>query len=78
MEILFLLIPIALLLVALAFWAFYWSVNDGQFDDLESPAHSILYDDDQAMIPEEAKTPSMQSAVNHSTATQQTNENAKP
>lgn len=55
MEIVIILIPIALILTGLAFWAFFWSVNSGQFDDLESPAHSILYDDDEDMIPDEAK-----------------------
>lgn len=55
MDILYLLIPIAIIFVACALWAFFWSVNSGQFDDLESPAHSILYDDDEELIPEEAR-----------------------
>lgn len=55
MEIIIILIPIALILTGLAFWAFFWSVNSGQFDDLDSPAHSILYDDDDDMIPDDAK-----------------------
>jgi len=55
MDILYLLIPIAIIFVACALWAFFWSVNNGQFDDLESPAHSILYDDDEELIPDEAR-----------------------
>jgi cbb3-type cytochrome oxidase maturation protein len=55
MEIIIILIPIALILTGIAFWAFFWSVNSGQFDDLESPAHSILYDDDDHLIPDDAK-----------------------
>jgi len=55
MDIIYLLIPIAIILVSFATWAFFWSVNTGQFDDLESPAHSILYDDDEQLIPEEAR-----------------------
>ena len=55
MEIVYLLIPVAIILVAFASWAFFYSVNSGQFDDLESPAHRILYDDDEDMIPEEAR-----------------------
>jgi len=55
MDILYLLIPIALLLAGIAIAAFFWSVNSGQFDDLESPAHRILYDDDEDMIPEDAR-----------------------
>jgi len=47
MEIIYLLIPMALLLVAAIVWAFFWSVRSGQFDDLEGPAHRILMDDDR-------------------------------
>jgi nitrogen fixation-related uncharacterized protein len=35
--------------VAIGFFA--WSVKSGQFDDLEGPAHRILLDDDDPMIP---------------------------
>jgi cbb3-type cytochrome oxidase maturation protein len=48
MEILFLLIPLALVLVALAIWAFFWAVGSGQFDDLDSPGWSVLSDEDRA------------------------------
>lgn len=51
MEILYLLIPISIVLVAIAVWIFSWAVKSGQYDDLEGPAHSILYDDDKDMIP---------------------------
>ncbi|HSQ68458.1 MAG TPA: cbb3-type cytochrome oxidase assembly protein CcoS [Steroidobacteraceae bacterium] len=47
MEILFLLIPLALLLVALGVWAFFWAVGSGQFDDLDSPGWSVLADEDK-------------------------------
>lgn len=57
MDILYLLIPIALLLAGIAIGAFFWSVNSGQFDDLESPAHRILYDDDEELIPEDVRPP---------------------
>lgn len=55
MSIVYLLIPIAIILASIAIWAFFWSVNSGQYEDLESPAHSILYDDDEELIPPEAK-----------------------
>lgn len=45
MGIIFLLIPLGIVLVALALWAFFWAVGDGQFDDLESPGWSILSDE---------------------------------
>lgn len=46
MDILYLLIPIALVIAGLIVWAFLWAVRSGQFDDLEGPAHRILMDDD--------------------------------
>lgn len=51
MTSLYLLIPLSLLLLALAVWAFFWAVNNDQFDDLDGPAHRILFDDDQAFAP---------------------------
>ncbi|MFZ1325704.1 MAG: cbb3-type cytochrome oxidase assembly protein CcoS [Candidatus Contendobacter sp.] len=51
MRILYLLIPMALGVVGVAFWAFVWAVRNGQFDDLEGPAHRILMDDDDPRIP---------------------------
>ena len=46
MEILLLLIPLSVALAVLIGAAFWWSVANGQFDDLEGPAHRILSDDD--------------------------------
>ena len=46
MNILYLLIPLGLLLLAGAVAAFFWAVRSGQFDDLESPAMRIVMDDD--------------------------------
>lgn len=47
MEIIYVLIPLALVLVAIIVWAFFWAIRSGQFDDLEGPAHRILMDDDE-------------------------------
>lgn len=46
MEVIYLLIPVALVLVAVIIWALVWSVRSGQFDDLEGPAYRILMDDE--------------------------------
>jgi len=46
MDILFLLIPLGLVLVAVIAWFFLWSVKSGQFEDMEGPGHTILMDDD--------------------------------
>ncbi len=47
MSILYLLIPLALVLLAGAVWAFFWAVGAGQFDDLDTPALRVLMDDDE-------------------------------
>lgn len=61
MSALYLLIPVAVVLVALAIWMFFWAVDNGQYDDLDSPAHSILFDDEdprhQAGIDEASAKP---------------------
>lgn len=55
MDILYLLIPISLVILAAAIWVFVWALKSGQFDDLEGPAHRILMDDDDPLIPRELK-----------------------
>ena len=47
---LFLLIPIALVFVAIAVKAFLWAVNNHQFDDLDAAANSILFDDVDVLV----------------------------
>ncbi|MGM0913203.1 MAG: cbb3-type cytochrome oxidase assembly protein CcoS [Pseudomonadota bacterium] len=51
MSILYLLIPLSLILLGLAVWAFFWAVKHDQFEDLEGPAYRILFDDDENDIP---------------------------
>ncbi|WP_237045043.1 cbb3-type cytochrome oxidase assembly protein CcoS [Aquipseudomonas alcaligenes] len=46
MSAIYFLIPIAVGLVGFAIWLFFWAVDNGQYDDLDSPAHSILFDDE--------------------------------
>ena len=48
MTILYVLIPLGLLLLVLAVAAFFWATRNGQFDDLETPAWSVVLDDDRA------------------------------
>ncbi len=47
MSVLYFLIPLALLLLAGAVWAFFWAVGTGQFDDLDTPAVRVVMDDDR-------------------------------
>ena len=51
MGIVFVLIPISLVLLALACWAFFWAVGSGQFEDLDAQAWEILADDEPAPDP---------------------------
>ena len=55
MKIVLILVPITLILVALGVLLFSWAVRNGQYDDLDGPAHRILYDDDKDMIPDESR-----------------------
>ncbi len=48
MNIILVSIPISIVLFALAVCAFFWAVNSGQYDDLDSPAYSILMEDEEA------------------------------
>lgn len=45
MSILFIVLPLALLIVAMAVAAFIWSARSGQLDDLDTPAVRMLHDD---------------------------------
>ena len=45
MAILLVLVPISLILLGLAVWAFVWAVRGGQYDDLDAPAIDILRSD---------------------------------
>jgi cbb3-type cytochrome oxidase maturation protein len=47
MSVLFLVLPLALVLVGVAVWAYVWSARGGQFDDLDTPAVRLLHDDDR-------------------------------
>ena len=46
MEIIYFLIPIALVLVAGIVGGLFWAVKSGQFDDMEGPAYQILMDEE--------------------------------
>ena len=59
LEVLYLLIPASIVLALAALALFLWAIRSGQFDDLETPAIRILYDDPPARPerePDEAPT----------------------
>ena len=46
MSIIYVLIPIAIIIAALALVIFFWAVKTNQFEDLDRQGYSILFDDD--------------------------------
>lgn len=55
MSTLYLLIPLAAVIAIVGVVFFIWSVKSGQFEDLEGPGFRVLMDDDDDMIPDDAK-----------------------
>ena len=49
MNIVFLLIPLGLVLMAAAVAALFWAVNTGQYDDLEDASRPVLEPDEDAL-----------------------------
>lgn len=47
MNSLYILIPIALVLVTVAVAAFLWAVRSGQFEDLDTEGKRILFDQEK-------------------------------
>ncbi|AEY01805.1 FixS-like protein [Oceanimonas sp. GK1] len=43
----YLILPIALILLAVVIAVFLWSVKSNQFEDLDRHGNNILFDDDQ-------------------------------
>ena len=47
MSMIYILIPLAILLLVLGAWAVIWAIRSGQFDDLETHGWSVVLDDDE-------------------------------
>ena len=52
MNILLFLIPVSIVLLGVAVWAFRWAVRKGQFENLDAAAIDILRDDSADLPPE--------------------------
>ena len=67
MPALYVMIPAALVLVGIAIYIFFWAVDSGQYEDLDGPAHSILFDDQdpchQAAVKPEGEKPKDQDTI---------------
>jgi cbb3-type cytochrome oxidase maturation protein len=53
MNMLYVLIPLALMLLAVAIWALLWAIRSGQFDDLDSQGWSVVLDEDRKAEPDD-------------------------
>ena len=70
MSIVYIVLPLALLIVSCAVVAFLWAARHGQFDDLETPALRMLHDEfvipaprNRSELEIDATGPRMKSAV---------------
>ena len=50
MSVVYLLLPLALLLGMGFLFGFLWMVSAGQYDELQTPAHRILLDDEVVRV----------------------------
>ncbi|MEN1940487.1 cbb3-type cytochrome oxidase assembly protein CcoS [Luteimonas sp. MJ174] len=51
MNVLLFLIPVSIVLLGIAVWAFRWAVRKGQFENLDAAAIDILRDDSTDQLP---------------------------
>ena len=58
MNIIFFILPLALVFAAVMVWAFFWAARKGQFDDLDTPPLRVLMDDEFVPKKTPAATPS--------------------
>jgi len=50
MNVLYIVLPLAIVLAGAGLAAFLWAVRKGQFDDLDTPAVRMLFDDDEVKV----------------------------
>ena len=53
MTSIYLLIPLSLLLLAVGAWAFFWAVNNDQFENLDESGKSIFNDERPDISPDD-------------------------
>lgn len=51
MDVIYALLPAMIMLALVSVVVFFWAARAGQYDDLEGPAHRILDDDDDPLLP---------------------------
>ena len=50
MSVLYVVLPLALAIIAASVVAYVWAARSGQFDDLTTPAMRVAHDDDAASV----------------------------
>lgn len=50
MSVLYIVVPLAIVVVAVAVGAFVWATRRGQFDDLDTPPVRMLHDDEPTSV----------------------------
>ncbi len=45
MDVIFIVLPLAVVMAIVALAAFFWAVHKGQFDDLDTPAYRAINDE---------------------------------
>lgn len=45
MSVLYVVVPLAIVIVGAGVWAYVWATGSGQMDDLDTPAIRMLHDD---------------------------------
>jgi cbb3-type cytochrome oxidase maturation protein len=45
MSALLVLVPMSVVLLGIAIWAFFWATDSGQFDDLDTPGLAAIEED---------------------------------
>ena len=68
MNVLYFLVPLALLLAASGVWAFVWSVKNGQFEDVETPGLRVLFEEPEPATPPTDRPSGKASSGNASSA----------
>ena len=64
MDVIYWLIPLSIAVLIVAVLILFWAVKNGQFQDLESPAVDILFDDDEDIVKPKAKRESNENLEN--------------
>jgi len=82
MESLYFLVPCALIFVAIAVKVLFWAINNGQYDNLDTEAHRILFDDEKnksanTQQQESTLLPEQQSEQSSTPTTQQPAKNSE-